>query len=151
MVGVWPETARGKPAELWQKWGSMGEDCFQGEGTFLEWQKERAQRVEKNEQTFRAYNERRQEFEKTALSPDESAPFICECADTACWGVMELSADEFEDAHDTDDHYSVLPGHVMPEFETVVEQHDHYWVVEKFTPEEVEQRLVMDAERHRQQ
>ena len=41
---------------------------------------------------------------------------------------------------------SVLPGHVMPEFETVVEQHDHYWVVEKFTPDEVEQRLVTDAQ-----
>jgi hypothetical protein len=126
----------------------MSEDQYQGDDAFLEWQKERAQRVEKNEQTFRAYNERRQEFEKPVLAGDESAPFICECADTACWGVMELSADEFESAHAVDDHFSVLPGHVMPEFETVVEQHEAYWIVEKFTPEEIEQRLVTDAARH---
>jgi hypothetical protein len=126
----------------------MGEERYQTDDTFLQWQKERAQRVEKNEQTFRAYNERRQEFEKPALASDESAPFVCECADTACWGVMELSADEFERAHNADDHFSVLPGHVMPEFETVVEQYDHYWVVEKFTADEVEQRLVTDAQQH---
>ena len=53
--------------------------------------------------------------------------------------------DEFEKAHDTDDHYSVLPGHVMPEFERVVEKHERDWVVEKFTPQEVEERLVTDA------
>lgn len=126
--------------------GPMGEERYQGEDAFLEWQKQRARRVEKNEQTFRAYNERRQEFEKPALPPSETAPFICECADTACWGVMELSAAEFEDAHNLDDHFSVLPGHVLPEFEAVVEQHDHYWVVEKFTPDEVERRLVTDAQ-----
>ena len=123
----------------------MGEDRYQGDDVFLEWQKQRARRVKKNEETFRAYNERRQEFERPVLSQDEAAPFICECADTACWGVMELSADEFEDAHNVDDHFSVLPGHVMPEFEAVVGQHDHYWIVEKFTPDEVEQRLVTDA------
>jgi hypothetical protein len=124
----------------------MSEDRFQGDDAFLEWQKERARRVEKNEESFRAHNERREQFEKPALSSGESAPFVCECADVGCWGVMELTVYEFEDAHERDDHFSVLPGHVMPEFETVVEQHDHYWVVMKFTPDEVEQRLVTDAQ-----
>jgi hypothetical protein len=128
------------------KAGPMGEDRYQGDDVFLEWQKERARRVEKNEAAFRAYNERRKEFEKPALSADEPTPFICECADTDCWGALELSAGEFEEAHAVADHFSVLPGHVMPEFETVVDQHDRYWVVEKFTPDEVEQRLVTDAQ-----
>jgi hypothetical protein len=125
----------------------MGDEAFQGDEAFLEWQKERARRVEKNEQAFRGYNERREQFEKRALTEDDLAPFVCECADRACLGTMELSVEEFEAAHDTDDHYSVLPGHVMPEFEEVIERHDRYWVVAKFTPDEVEQRLVTDTHR----
>jgi hypothetical protein len=123
----------------------LGEEPYQGDARFLEWQKERARRVEKNEQAFRAYNERRQNFEKGGLLAGESAPFVCECADTDCWASVDLTVDEFESAHDSDDHYSVLPGHVMPEFERVVEKHERHWVVEKFTPQEVEERLVTDA------
>ena len=126
----------------------MGEEPYQGDARFLEWQKERARRVEKNEQAFRAYNERRQNFEKGGLLAGESAPFVCECADTDCWASVDLTVDEFESAHDSDDHYSVLPGHVMPEFERVVEKHERHWVVEKFTPQEVEERLVTDANCH---
>ena len=121
----------------------MSEERYQGDEDFLEWQKERARRVVKNEQTFRDYNERREQFEKQA-SWDEPVPFVCECADVDCWGVMELTVDEFEDAHKRDDHFSVISGHVMPEFEKVVEQHDRYWVVAKFTPDQVTQRLVTD-------
>jgi hypothetical protein len=124
----------------------LGEEDFQGDDAFLEFQKERARRVEKNEQTFRAYNERREQFEKAVLGEDELAPFVCECADTSCWAVMALSVEEFEAAHDCENHYSVVPGHVMPEFERVVERHDRYWIVAKFTPDEVERRLVVHAD-----
>jgi hypothetical protein len=123
----------------------MGEERYQRDNAFLEWQKERARRVDKNEETFRAYNERREQVEKQSSS-DEPAPFVCECADVDCWGVMELTVDEFEAAHEQDDHFSVISGHVMPEFEKVVEQHDRYWVVEKFTPDEVERRLVSNPQ-----
>ena len=124
----------------------MSDERYQDEDEFLEWQKQRARRVEKYEQVFRAYNERRQEFEKPTLVVGETAPFVCECADDDCWGTLELTPDEFEAAHDQDDRYTVLPGHVMPEFETVTERREHFWVVEKFTPEEVEQRLVTDPD-----
>jgi hypothetical protein len=123
----------------------MGEEHYQGDDAFLEWPKEPARRVEKNEQAFRAYNERREELEKDGLLAGESAPFVCECADKDCWGAVELAVDEFEKAHEIDDHFSVLPGHVMPEFERVVEEHERYWVVEKFTPAEVEERVVTAA------
>src|SRR5947209_15657615 len=104
----------------------MGEEDFQGDDAFLEFQKERAWRVEKNEQTFRAHNERREQFEKELLGEDEIAPFICECADTSCWAAVQLTVEEFESSHDSENHYAVLPGHVMPEFERVVAQHDRY-------------------------
>jgi hypothetical protein len=120
----------------------MNDERYQGDDVFLEWQKQRARRVEKNEQAFRSYNERREQFERPTLLAGETAPFVCECADDDCWGTLELTVEEFEAAHDQEDRYSVLPGHVMPEFETVAARHEHYWVVEKFTPEEVEQRIV---------
>jgi hypothetical protein len=126
----------------------VGEEDFQGDDAFLEYQKERARRVEKNEQAFRAHNERREQFEKDVLEEDELAPFVCECADTSCWAAVSLTVDEFEAAHHPQNHYSVLPGHVMPEFERVVERRERYWIVEKFTPEEVEQRLVVHADEH---
>lgn len=123
----------------------MSDEHYQVDDAFLEWQKQRARRVEKNEQAFRAYNERREQFERPTLVAGETAPFVCECADEGCWGTLELTPDEFAEAHDQDDHFSVLPGHVLPEFERVTDRRDHYWVVEKFTPDEVEQRLVTDA------
>ena len=127
----------------------MGEEDFQGDDVFLEFQKERARRVEKNEQTFRVHNGRREQFEEGLLGEDELAPFICECADTSCWAAMELTVEEFDAAHASENHYSVLPGHVMPEFERVVKRHGRYWIVAKFTPDEVEQRLVIRADQSR--
>ncbi|HLY47938.1 MAG TPA: hypothetical protein VKR21_01975 [Solirubrobacteraceae bacterium] len=112
----------------------MSEEEFQGDDAFLDWQRERARRVEKNEQEFRAYNERREQLEKPTLGEDELAPFVCECADAACWGAVQLSVEEFEAIHASDNHYSVLPGHVMPEFERVVERHNRYWVVAQVHP-----------------
>jgi hypothetical protein len=97
----------------------FGEERYQGDARFLEWQKERARRVEKTNRRFA----------RTPIAGPAST----------------LPVDELERAHDTDDHYSVLPGHVMPEFERVLEKHERHWVVEKFTPQEVEDRLVTDT------
>jgi hypothetical protein len=124
-----------------------GEENFQAEEAFLSWQQDRARRVEKNEQEFRGYNERRDRFEREASTEDDDpAPFVCECADRECRAVISLTLPEFEGAHSEHDRYTVMPGHVLPEFETVIEEHTEYWVVKKFRPEEVAQRLVTAAD-----
>lgn len=115
----------------------MEDEDLQGDEAFLEWQAERARRVKKNEQAFRAYNERREQFETQAL-PDEAVdeeliPFVCECADLDCHATVELTILEFEAAHKDADRFTVRPGHVLPEFEGVPEKHDRYWIVEKFS------------------
>jgi hypothetical protein len=93
--------------------------------------------VTKNEQAFRAYNERRERFELEALpeavAEEELVPFVCECADLDCHAAVALTIPEFEAAHDGPDRYTVKPGHVLPEFEGVSDKHERYWVVEKFT------------------
>jgi hypothetical protein len=122
------------------------ENGFQAEDAYREWQEHRALRVEKNEQAFRAYNERRSEFEREALERGDAAPFVCECGDAGCHQALNLTVEEFEASHERPDFYAVRPGHVMPEFEEVVEEHEEYWILRKFTHEEMEEKSVSPSE-----
>jgi hypothetical protein len=120
----------------------VSEHGFQREDAYREWQEHRARRVEKNEQAFRAYNERRSEFEREGLERGDAVPFVCECGDRACHQAVNLTVEEFEASHRRPDLYAVRPGHVIPEFEEVVEEHDEYWILRKFTSEEIAQQSV---------
>ena len=124
----------------------MSDSGFQAEDAYREWQEHRARRVEKNEQAFRAYNERRSEFERDALEPGDAAPFVCECGDRSCHQALNLTVEEFEASHERPDLYAVRPGHVMPEFEEVVEEYDEYWILRKFTQEEMAEQSVSPSE-----
>ena len=117
-----------------------------GDGAVGESQRARARRVTKNEQAFRAYNTRREQFEKPLLPDAETTPFVCECAHRDCYAPIELTAPEFEVSHDQPDRYTVKPGHVLPEFEEVVERRDRYWVVRKFPPDAVDPGVTADAQ-----
>jgi hypothetical protein len=122
-----------------------GQD-FQTDDAFVEWQQNRARRVKKNEAAFRAHNERREELEREGgVHDDETVPFICECADIECHTPIALSVSEFESAHSQPDRYTVSPGHLLPEFEEVTDQHDRYWVLRKFRPDEIEKHVVTDT------
>ena len=91
----------------------------------------RRERLLKNEQVFRDYNNRRVSFEQDADAGDELVPFVFECGDPECIEGMEMTVDDFEAAHSAPDRFSVKPGHVFPEVERVVESHDRFWLVEK--------------------
>ena len=97
----------------------------------LERDEVRRERLLKNEQVFRDYNNRRVAFEQDADSADELVPFVCECADPECIEGMELSIDDFMAAHSAPNRFTVKPGHVYPEGEQVIDTHDRFWVVEK--------------------
>ena len=92
---------------------------------------ERERRLVKNEQAFRAYNERRRALE---AETDEQVPFVCECGDSSCLQMVEVTPDEWEDAHHRDDQFVVVPGpeHVFPDIEQIVDRRQSYWVVRKF-------------------
>jgi hypothetical protein len=124
----------------------VSDNAFQREDAYREWQEHRARRVEKNEQAFRSYNERRSEFEREALERGDAAPFICECGDRSCHQALNLTVEEFEASHRGPDLFAVRPGHVMPEFEEVVEEHDEYWILRKFTPEEIAEQTVSPSD-----
>ncbi len=91
----------------------------------------RKQRIVKNEQTFRDYNDRRVAFEQQVAGLDEPAPFVCECGDPGCIEALSVTVEAFMQAHCAPNRFTVKPGHVMGDVERVAEQHDHYWVVDK--------------------
>jgi hypothetical protein len=97
----------------------------------LDWDGVRRERLLKNEQTFRDYNNRRLAFEEETAEPAEMLPFVCECGDRECIEAVELTIDEYTSAHAAPNLFTVKPEHVYPEVERVIETADRFWVVEK--------------------
>ena len=57
--------------------------------------------------------------------------FRCECGYEACDTSVQLTLPEFTTVRANARRFAVLPGHEIPEMETVVERYDRYRVVEK--------------------
>ena len=90
-------------------------------------------RVGENEALFREVNETVASAATATTIVPEPIEFLCECAIETCAESIPLSREEYEQVRSVPEHFLVTPGHVQPEVERVVEQHDRrYWVVEKF-------------------
>lgn len=65
--------------------------------------------------------------------PGEAEPvaFRCECARLGCADLITMSTEEYEKVRSDPRRFLVLPGHDLPEVETVVGRGDGYVVVEK--------------------
>jgi hypothetical protein len=90
-----------------------------------------AERVARNDATFRRANER---LEESAQAYGvERVPFLCECADVRCTEVLQLTIAEYEHVRENGRHFLSVPGHeaAAKDFARVVEQHDGWVVVEK--------------------
>ena len=93
---------------------------------------ERKQRIVKNEQAFRDYNDRRLQHEPVDETDDrEPIPFVCECGDKDCHQALMMTAAEFTEAHSAPNRFIVKPGHVYPDVEHVVAEQPTFAVVEK--------------------
>lgn len=94
---------------------------------------EREKRAARNEDLFRQVNERLHDLAVIANSPEPREKFVCECEQTDCSLLVELSASEYRSVRADDTRFLVFPEpwHTSPEVEAVVERHDGYWIVEK--------------------
>jgi hypothetical protein len=81
---------------------------------------------------FREVNERLRTLNEAFESVMRDSEFICECANTNCMEHVILTISEYEAVRRVPTRFVVLPGHVFPEVERVAEEHDGYFVVEKF-------------------
>jgi anti-anti-sigma factor len=100
-------------------------------GTAERWW-ERKQRIVKNEQAFRDYNDHRLQHEAVDADDDqEPIPFVCECGDTDCIQALLITAAGFTDAHSAPNRFIVKPGHVYHDVERIISETDTFAVVEK--------------------
>jgi hypothetical protein len=91
---------------------------------------EHQRRLASNESVFREVNEG---IERGQWPGEEARPvgFRCECARLGCNLLVELKLADYERIRADPRHFLMVPGHEMPEVETVVERGDGYLVVEK--------------------
>jgi hypothetical protein len=94
----------------------------------LDW---RAARVAKNEAQFRDINEELEDGLRHVRHAPPLQQFICECGSRSCEQLVSLTFEEFEAVRRDSRRFAVVPGHVLPDTERVVETNDRYEVVEK--------------------
>jgi hypothetical protein len=101
---------------------------------------ERVERVAANEATFRELNEQLEKMSRPVISLTRDNAFlvVCECADLTCVERFDVSLPVYERVRSDSALFLVVPGHVLPEIETVVEHHDGFDVLRK-QPGEPEQ------------
>jgi hypothetical protein len=90
----------------------------------------REKRMAENESLFREVNERVSTL-SDRLGPDAPYEYLCECANADCTFRIALSTADYERVRADPKQFVVLPGHYTPEVETLVAEHDAYWVVRK--------------------
>lgn len=91
----------------------------------------RDERRAENQRRFNAANESLGELVKARVSPAERIPFLCECADERCFGRVEIALSEFEELHEDENVFVILPGHPRVDGEVVLQHHERFEQVQK--------------------
>jgi hypothetical protein len=91
----------------------------------------RAGRREENQRLFRRGNERLHDIVDGKLPDTEPVPFLCECADDACDGRVELRLSEWESVASRPNHFVIVAGHPRSEGEEAGGSLGDYDVVRK--------------------
>lgn len=91
----------------------------------------REERLTQAQALFRTANQRLRERAEDLVEEGASIPFLCECADEACLGRVELTMAQYRGVRTGPNRYLILPGHPMIEREHVVEDNGHFQIVEK--------------------
>jgi hypothetical protein len=89
-----------------------------------------AERAARNEEVFRDVNKR---IEEGAEQHEVTGalPFHCECSAGGCFETIEIPPGRYEAIVRERYHFLVLPEHVDPRIERIVETDDEFVVVEK--------------------
>lgn len=98
----------------------------------------RAARLTQNEAFFREVNEQVAALNELGEALDRFG-VVCECGHQTCGDVIHVESSVYEAVRAQSDRFIVASGHVLPEIETVVEQHEKFVVVAKREgiPEEI--------------
>jgi ANTAR domain-containing protein len=86
----------------------------------------RAERIYRTELDFKRLNQA-----LAAQLGDGDGRFLCECANPHCSEPLELSADDLRALHSEEHTFAIVPGHELPDLETVILTRDGYAIVRK--------------------
>jgi hypothetical protein len=91
------------------------------------------ERIARNDATFRDANERIGKAAEGLGLTEGALPFLCECADTSCRTLIQLTLDEYRRVRSNPTWFANAPGHEEADQGTakVVERYERYFVVEK--------------------
>lgn len=92
---------------------------------------QRAERVARNEARFRDINQELRDDLRQLPEEPANVRFVCECGIRTCEETVQVSFAEFEAVRSNPRRFFVLPGHELPDVETVIERLERYTVVEK--------------------
>jgi hypothetical protein len=92
---------------------------------------EREIRAARNQSLFRAVNEEIRKVNEKFSEFTETFTIACECADSGCLEMLRIGPEAYEEVRAHPNRFAVLPGHVYPEVERVVQDYPAYVVVEK--------------------
>lgn len=92
---------------------------------------EKARRVGFNESIFRQVNEQIESLNQDFGGDMRTMTAICECASGDCAERLEIALAEYEKVRSDPRWYIIVPGHELPEFESVVGSADGYDIVQK--------------------
>jgi hypothetical protein len=101
---------------------------------------ERQRRIGLNEAVFREANERIEEVNRTFEPLTGELVLVCECGSAECVEKISVTAPAYEELRSDPTHFAIVPGHEIPDVESIVEHHEGYDVVKK--DEGVPQRIA---------
>src|SRR5437870_239208 len=90
----------------------------------------REERVAQNEAASREINEGIEEAHE-GRAPERLVRMVCECGRDPCDRLIAISLSEYEHVREDPRRFVVVPDHVMPDVEVVVEQTDRFVAVAK--------------------
>ena len=92
---------------------------------------ERARRIGENEALYRAINEKIEGLNEAFGVVTETMAVVCECGLLECTEQIELDLPTYERVRREPTLFVVLPGHEIPEVESIVEPHDRFYIIRK--------------------
>ena len=95
---------------------------------------ERERRVVDNEALFREVNERIGDVTTELGIEGGTIDVVCECGDAGCAERITVALADYDRVRRVDTRFLLVPGHELPDVETVVDSGDGWIAVEKRGP-----------------
>jgi hypothetical protein len=92
---------------------------------------ERTKRIGENEALYRTINEKIEDLNAAFGMVTESMGIVCECGQLECSEQIDLDIPTYERVRADSALFVVIPGHEIPDVESIVEPHEGFNIIRK--------------------